>query len=234
MVESINLWIAFFGGLLSFFSPCVVVLVPVFLANVAGVNLATDNLDTARQQIRRSTWQFVLGFTITFAIFGSVSGLLAAQFVSFERYFSIAAGILIVFFGLVIADVIKINSLYRTARLQPAKSQDRSRLYPLLMGIGFAAGWTPCVGPVLAAILLLAGESGSAFVGTVYLLAYSLGLMIPFILVGTFIERSRKVIQKLTPHLGWIKYLSAAIIIALGLLLATGNLGRILSYFYFL
>jgi cytochrome c-type biogenesis protein len=234
MVESVNLWIAFIGGLISFFSPCVVVLVPVFLANIAGVNLHTDNLELARQQIRRSTWLFVLGFTVTFAIFGSVSGLLAAQFVSFERYFSIIAGVLIVFFGLVIADVIKINALYRTVRLQPAANKDRSRLYPLLMGIGFAAGWTPCVGPILAAILLLAGESGSALVGTIYLIAYSIGLMIPFILVGTFIEKSRTVIQKLTPHLGWIKYISAAIIIALGLLLATGNLGRILSYFYFL
>lgn len=234
MVESVSLGIAFFGGLISFFSPCVVVLVPVFLANIAGVNLRTDDLQLARRQIRRSTWLFVLGFTVTFAFFGSVSGLLAAQFVSFERYFSLIAGILIVFFGLVIADVVKINALYRTVRLQPAPGSNRGQLYPLIMGIGFAAGWTPCVGPVLAAILLLAGESGSAIVGSIYLIAYSVGLMIPFILAGTFIERSRSLIQKLTPHLGWIKYFSAAVVIALGLLLATGNLGRILSYFYFL
>ncbi len=234
MVDQLNLLIAFTGGLVSFFSPCVVVLVPIFLANIAGVNLRTDDLAQAQKQIRRSTWLFVIGFTITFAIFGSISGLLAAQFVQFEKYFSVIAGALIIFFGLVIADLIKISWLYKTFRVEPKPSGDRSRLYPLLIGVGFAAGWTPCVGPVLAAILLLAGESGSASVGAIYLLAYSLGLMLPFVLVGTFIERSRKVISGLTPHLGWIKYFSAAVVIGLGILLMSGNLGRILSYFYFL
>ncbi len=233
MIETVSLGVALFGGLVSFLSPCVVLLVPVFLANVAGVNLRTDDPVYAKKQIRRSTWLFVLGFTITFAIFGSVSGLLAAQFVSFERYFSLIAGGLIVFFGLVIADIIKISWLYRTLRFEPKPTADHGRFYPLLMGIGFAAGWTPCVGPVLAAILLLAGESGSATVGAIYLLAYSIGLMIPFILVGTYIERSQKIIRALTPHLGWIKYVTALIVVVLGLLLMTGNLGRILSYFYF-
>lgn len=90
--------------------------------------------------------------------------------------------------------MIKIGFLYRAFRVNAQPNQDRSRIYPLLMGIGFAAGWNPCVGPVLAAILLLAGESGSAFVGIIYLLAYSLGLMLPFLFVGYFLERGQKLI----------------------------------------
>jgi len=234
MIESLNLGIAVVAGLVSFLSPCVVILVPIFLANVAGVNLKTDDPSYAQAQIRRATWLFVLGFTVTFAMFGTISGLLARQFTSFENYFSVIAGLLIIFFGLIIADVVKIGFLYRSFRIEPKPLHDRSRFYPLLMGVAFAAGWTPCVGPVLAAILLLAGESRSALVGTTYLIAYSLGLTLPFLLVGYFIQRSQNVIKALTPHLGWIKYVTAAIVVALGLLLLTGNLGRVTGFFYFL
>jgi len=234
MIEGLNIGVAFIAGLVSFFSPCVVVLVPIFLANLAGVSLKEADLAVSQRLIRRATWLFVIGFTITFAIFGSVSGLLAQQFVQFERYFTLVAGILIIFFGLVIADVIKIGVLMRTFRLPVQTNQHRGTLYPLLMGIAFAAGWTPCVGPVLAAILLLAGESGSAAIGAFYLLIYSIGLTLPFLLTGYFIGRSQKIIHALSPHLGWIKYVTAAIVIMLGLLLISGNLGRLLSYFYFL
>lgn len=234
MINELNIFIAFIAGIVSFLSPCVVVLVPVFLANVAGVNLKTDDPVMVKQQIKRATWLFVIGFTVTFAVFGTVSGLLAQQFVSFEKYFTLVAGILMIFFGLVIADIIKLHFLYRTFRIEPKKTEDRSTFYPFLMGITFAAGWTPCVGPVLAAILLLAGESQSATIGTLYLLVYSLGLMLPLLFVGYFLQRSQTMIQKLTPHLGWIKYLTAGIVIFLGVLLITGDLGRIISYFYFL
>jgi cytochrome c-type biogenesis protein len=234
MIDSLNVGIAFIAGLVSFFSPCVVVLVPIFLANLAGVNLKEADLPEKQRLIRQATWLFVIGFTITFTIFGSVSGLLAQQFVQFERYFTLVAGILIIFFGLVIADIVKLGFLMRTFRLPVKATAQRSTLYPLLMGIAFAAGWTPCVGPILAAILLLAGESGSATVGAFYLLIYSIGLTLPFLLVGYFIARAQKIIHALSAHLGWIKYVTAAIVILLGLLLLTGNLGRLLSFFYFL
>lgn len=235
MIDTPNTGIAFIAGLVSFFSPCVVVLVPIFLANLAGVNLKEADLPDRQRLIRQATWLFVIGFTITFTIFGSVSGLLAQQFVQFERYFTLIAGILIIFFGLMIADVVKLGFLMRTFRVKISPEPGRrSTLYPLLMGIAFAAGWTPCVGPVLAAILLLAGESGSVMIGAFYLLIYSIGLTLPFLFVGYFIGRSQKIIHALTPHLGWLKYVTAAIVVLLGILLISGNLGRLLSYFYFL
>ncbi|MEK7548357.1 MAG: cytochrome c biogenesis protein CcdA [Patescibacteria group bacterium] len=234
MIESPNLAIAFLAGLVSFFTPCVVIIVPVFLANLAGVKLDQSESHEQAGQIRRATWLFVLGFAVTFTIFGAVSGLLAQQFVQFNKYFSVVAGALMIFFGLTIAEVIKIDFLQRTFRLPVGQSGLRNRFYPLLMGVTFAAGWTPCVGPVLAAILLLAGESASAGVGSIYLLSYSVGLMLPFLLAGYAIGRAQKLVYKISPYLGKIRWLTASIIIILGLLLMTQNLGRLLSYFYFL
>lgn len=235
MVDGLNVGIAFLAGLLSFASPCVIVIVPIFLSNVAGVRIDQANLPGIKRDIRRATWLFVIGFTIVFTTFGALSGLAAQQFVTFREYFNIVAGILIIFFGLTMLDVLQLSFLQRTLRLPVEKTEKaRSRWHPLLMGIAFAAGWTPCVGPILAAILLQAGSTASAGLGMLYLLAYSLGLMLPFILVGYFLQSSQKFIYKISPYLGVIKWIAGLIVILLGILLISGDLGRVVSYFYFL
>lgn len=235
MVESLNVWVAFLAGLLSFASPCVIVLVPIFLSNIAGVKIDQTDLPQTQKRIQRATWLFVIGFTVVFTIFGALSGLVAQQFVNFRDYFNLIAGLLIIFFGLTMLDVVKLNFLQRTFRLPVGKTtQARNTWYPLLMGIAFAAGWTPCVGPVLAAILLQAGSTASVGVGTFYLLVYSLGLMIPFLIVGYYIRSSQKLIYKVSPYLGIIKWVAGLIVILLGVLLISGDLGRFISYFYFL
>jgi len=235
MIESVNVGIAFLAGLLSFASPCVIVIVPIFLANIAGVKIDQADLVSTRKRIVSATWLFIIGFTLVFTIFGALSGLVAQQFVNFRDYFNLIAGILIIFFGLTMIDVIKIGLFQKTLKI-PTGSTDKARSswYPLLMGIAFAAGWTPCVGPVLAAILIQAGASASVLTGMFYLLVYSLGLMIPFLLVGYFIKGSQKLNYKINPHLGLIKTISGIIVIALGVLLISGDLGRFISYFYFL
>lgn len=232
MIESLNVGLAFAAGLLSFASPCVIVLVPIFLSNLAGVKIDEADVPGTQRRLHLATWLFVIGFTVTFTIFGAVAGLFARQFVDFSYYFNIIAGILIIFFGLTMVEVIKLSWLQRTLRINVSK--ERGTLYPLLMGIAFAAGWTPCVGPVLAAILLLAGASNSVAVGSFYLLIYSLGLMIPFLLVGYFLKSSQTVIHKISRYLNVIKWVAGLIVIGLGILLITGDLGRFISYFYFL
>lgn len=234
MIDYLNAFIAFNAGLLSFFSPCVVVLVPIFLANIAGVRIdQADQTDQAKKVIH-ATWLFVLGFSITFTVFGLLSAIAAIKFISFERNFSIIAGIFLIIFGLIIAEIINAPLLQRTLKIQIPLNQSKNKLYPLLMGVSFAAGWTPCVGPVLAAILLLAGQSGSVTTGALYLLFYSIGLTLPFLFFGYSIGRSRKILERLIPQLVKIKYLTATVVIALGVLLITGKLGMILSYFYFI
>jgi cytochrome c-type biogenesis protein len=232
MLDSLNIGIAFLAGLLSFASPCVIVLVPIFLSNLAGVKIDQADIPATQRHLHLATWLFVIGFTVTFTVFGALAGLFAKQFVNFSYYFNIVAGILIIFFGLTMIDVIKLSWLQLTLRLNVSK--ERGTLYPLLMGIAFAAGWTPCVGPVLAAILLLAGASSSVVVGSFYLLIYSLGLMIPFLLVGYFLKSSQTVIHKISRYLYVIKWIAGLIVIGLGILLITGDLGRFISYFYFL
>jgi len=232
MIESVNVGIALLAGLLSFASPCVVVLVPIFLSNLAGVKIDEADLASTQRRLHLATWLFVIGFTVTFTVFGALAGLFAKQFVNFSYSFNIVAGILIIFFGLTMVEIIKLSWLQKTLRLNV--SNERGRLYPLLMGIAFAAGWTPCVGPVLAAILLLAGASSSVAIGSFYLLVYSLGLMIPFLLVGYFIKSSQAVIHRISRYLNVIKWVAGIIVIGLGVLLITGDLGRFISYFYFL
>src|SRR3989344_1232363 len=234
MVDNLNLLIAFVAGLISFFSPCVVVIVPIFLSNLAGVRSENINDTKLKQHIVYSTLVFVLGFVLVFTIFGIVSGLFAKAFVSYIGYFNIIAGILIIFFGLVTLELIPLQVFQRTLKVNIRNEARYNLSKSFLVGAAFAAGWTPCVGPILAAILLLAGSSATAFSGGVYLIAYGFGLALPFIFFALFISQISGWLKKITPYLKYFNYVAGGFLILLGVLLITGNLGKVASYFYFL
>jgi len=234
MVDNLNLLIAFVAGLISFFSPCVVVIVPIFLSNLAGVRSENINDTKLKQHIVYSTLVFVLGFVLVFTIFGIVSGLFAKAFVSYIGYFNIIAGILIIFFGLVTLELIPLQVFQRTLKVNIRNEARYNLSKSFLVGAAFAAGWTPCVGPILAAILLLAGSSATAFSGGVYLIAYSLGLAIPFLFFALFITKISSWLRKIHNYLKYFNQLAGFFLICLGILLITGRLAQIASFLYFL
>ncbi|MFC1617739.1 cytochrome c biogenesis CcdA family protein [Patescibacteria group bacterium] len=230
--EAITIGAALLGGLVSFISPCVIVLIPAFLAYLSGTHLGEQS---SRWRVLASTLIFTLGFTIVFVLLGASLGWLSESLQNFDLWLERIGGILIVFFGLVILGVIKIPWLQSEHKINlQAKRKNAiwQGVSSFLLGIVFAVGWTPCVSPILAAILVMAGTSGSVTNGAFLLLIYSIGLMIPFIIVGIFLNWFAPRIARHTRTLNIINKIAGVLLIAFGIIVLTGNLPRVMSLLF--
>ncbi len=189
----VGLWGAFIAGLLSFMSPCVLPLVPPYLCFIGGVSLSemTDKAGPppgANRRVFISALAFVLGFTMVFVLFGATASFLGQLLADNMLWIGRVAGVLIIIMGVHFLGIVKIPLLYREARFHgPAKPVGLFGAF--LMGLAFAFGWTPCVGPVLAAILMVAGSEESVTRGTVLLATYAAGIGLPF-LIGALCRRT--------------------------------------------
>ena len=226
MNAELNLAISFAAGLLSFVSPCVLPLIPSYLSYVGGVSVADLKEPTgARGQVVARTVLFVLGFSIVFVVLGVVfsgSGLL---FSGASQAINIVAGAIVILLGFnVIFDFWKFLNFEKKVHLS-----DRPRGYvgSIVIGMAFGAGWTPCIGPILASILFLAGSSGNVSSGVLYLSVYSAGLAVPFLLASVFFGAFTRQMNKIKKHLGTIKLVSGIFLIAIGLLIALGQFQRL-------
>lgn len=235
--QTLNFFLAFIAGFISFFAPCVVVLIPAFLAHLAGVSLA----DIQVNQEKKFSWSifintifFVLGFTVIFVLLGASLGFLSKFIVDFQVWLNRIGGIIIIFFGLVTMGLIKIKFLQSTHKLQIKKANKVKYLSSFIVGSAFAIGWTPCVGPILAAILLIAETSGTVTGGVYLLLGYSVGLMLPFLITGTFTSWAANFLTKHTKFIKYFNYIAGILLILLGILIFTNNFQKIIGYLYFL
>ncbi len=220
-MPSITFPVALAAGLLSFLSPCVLPLVPVYIANIAGSSVLTAN-PPSRRYIFLHTLSFVAGFSLVFVILGASMGLLGAM-VPLGPLRNIA-GALLILFGLFLIAATKVSWLNYEKHLLPNRARGTGYLRSLSIGAIFSLAWIPCVGPVLGGILTLALSSQTVWQGVYLLLAYSLGLGLPFIVVGL-------ALGVLSPYLRWFNrhaYLtsivSGALLIAIGILILTGKL----------
>jgi cytochrome c-type biogenesis protein len=211
---------AFAAGLLSFTSPCVLPLVPGYLSYVSG--LAIDELGARPRRVAVTTAWFVAGFGAMFVAFGAGAALFGDALVQHRRPLEIAAGSFIVFAGLVFAGVRLPLRLLREKRLELPRAS--GPLAPALTGVAFAVGWTPCVGPTLAAILALSAGGASPGQGAVLLAVYSLGLGVPFLLFGLGFTRALSVTRALRRHWRAVGVTSGALLVGFGVLLASGQL----------
>ncbi|MGL4728325.1 MAG: cytochrome c biogenesis CcdA family protein [Bosea sp. (in: a-proteobacteria)] len=228
---------AFLAGLLSFFSPCVLPLVPPYLCYIGGVSYA----DLARQsepagssraidwRIGRLALVFTLGFATVFVALGATVSTLGMAITSHYRTLSMIAGALIFAMGLHMAGFIRIPLLYREARFQAATTP-ASAVGAYLMGLAFAFGWTPCVGPVLASILIVAGAEASAIRGASLLAAYALGIGIPFIIAGLFAPGFIGLLARIKGGMGLVERIMGAGLMLTGLLFMTGAMPRIAGW----
>ena len=211
---------AFAAGLLSFTSPCVLPLVPGYLSYVSGVGV--DELGARPRRVAITTAWFVAGFGAMFVAFGAGAALFGDVLVRHRRPLEIAAGAFIVFAGLVFAGVRLPINLLREKRLELPRAT--GPFAPALTGVAFAVGWTPCVGPTLAAILALSAGGASPEQGVVLLAVYALGLGVPFLLFGLAFTRALSVVRAFRRHWRLVGVTSGALLVGFGVLLASGQL----------
>ncbi|NCW54014.1 MAG: cytochrome c biogenesis protein CcdA [Rhodobacteraceae bacterium] len=214
--------LAFLAGVISFLSPCVLPIVPPYLAYMSGISLseATDNNKAV--SIFLPAVFFVLGLSTVFLILGFTASALGTVFLSYQDILITISGILVMGFGLHFLGILRIGFLEREARFE-ASSQNGSAFGAYVLGLAFAFGWTPCIGPQLASILTLAASEGSVARGTTLLGVYALGLGVPFLLVALFLSRLSSTLTWLKRHMQIIERLMGLLLWTIGLMMLTGG-----------
>ncbi|MGG7644411.1 cytochrome c biogenesis CcdA family protein [Rhodovulum sp. YNF3179] len=214
--------IAAAAGLLSFLSPCVLPIVPPYLAYMSGVTMnEAAGTVKARRTVLLTALFFVLGLSTVFLFLGFTASAFGAFFLQNQQLFAQIAGAVVIVFGLHFLNVFRIPILDREARLD-AGDKGGSALGAYVLGLAFAFGWTPCIGPQLGAILSLAAQEASVARGTVLLGVYAAGLGIPFLLVAVFLQRSMKMMGWFKRHMGVIEKTMGALLLVVGVMLLTG------------
>lgn len=213
----VSIPIAFGAGFLSFFSPCILPLIPAYIMYITGVNME-DELEEKRLFALTRTIGFVIGFTIIFMIMGTSASFLGKLFIRNKEVFSKVSGGIIILFGLNMMGILKFKFLNFERRTKAPK-KITNWFSSILMGMAFAAGWTPCFGPVLASILMFAGGAGTVSKGVYLLLTYSIGMAIPFILTALFINSFTRFINKADKLLKYMPMISGVIMVVFGLLI---------------
>jgi cytochrome c-type biogenesis protein len=234
-VSDITIGIAAVAGLGSFLAPCILPVIPAFLAYISGTTLTdlqrnngTQSIAVSRLNILLNTIFFVLGFSVVFSIFGVLlNSILATGATSIISSFNQIGGVIIIGFGSFMILSTRILKLNFEKKIFP-KSGKASYPLSFVFGLAFATGWTPCIGPILGSILTLAATTPSqAFT---LLLAYSLGLGIPFIMMGAFFSKMTRLIKSLSKHLKYYSVMMGGFIILLGVLVLTNQLATIASF----
>ncbi len=227
-MSEIPIIVAFIAGTVSFLSPCILPIIPGFLAYLAGES-SSNAAKPSRLTIFLNSFFFVVGFSIVFAILGVLlNGILAHSAYAIQTWLAWIGGAVVIFFGLYLMGFFHIPFLEADHKLSPKLKFKSRYLTSLLFGFAFAAGWTPCVGPVLGGILGLAASApGQAFY---LLLAYAAGLGIPFLIVGLFVAQSSSLINRYVTKIKFVNPVFGVILIVLGVLVLTQNLSLIANF----
>lgn len=215
--------IALSAGVLSFLSPCVLPIVPPYLAYMGGVSMAEMDSDrSARRRVLMTAVFFVMGLSTVFLLLGFAFSTLGRMFLQLQDWFLMGAGVVIMIFGAHFIGVFRIKFLDQDARMD-AGDKGGSAFGAYVLGLAFAFGWTPCLGPILGAILGLAASEADLARGTTLLAAYALGLGIPFLLVAAFFPRLKGFMAWMKRHLGQIEKTSGLLLWTVGLMMLTGQ-----------
>jgi len=226
-LANMTVWGAFLGGIISFVSPCVLPLVPPYLCFLAGVSFdeLTDDSKVPVARVFRTALAFVLGFTTVFVALGATASLIGQTLTQYLGVLSIIAGAIIALMGLHFLGVFRMSWLYADARVE-VQRKPPGVIGGYVVGLAFAFGWTPCVGPVLAAILFMAGAKETAWQGAGLLFAYSLGIGLPFLLAALFAGPFIKLMKRMRAHLGLVEKVMGALLVVTGVLFMTGQMSN--------
>jgi cytochrome c-type biogenesis protein len=223
-LNDVTYWTAFIAGLLSFFSPCVLPLVPAYLANLAGESAIDIGASRRVWPTLLHSVFFVLGFSILFILMGASAGLIGASIVAYSDTLRVISGIVVIIFGVFLIAARKIPWLNYEKRLHAQRARSPGYLRSMLIGAAFAVGWTPCIGPILGSILFIASYTGETLKGATLLAIYSMGMGIPFLLIGLAWSYIVPFWSGITRHLGLISIVSGILLIIVGILMLTNQL----------
>ncbi len=221
-MNELGIMIAVTAGLLSFLSPCVLPLVPSYLSFVTGMTLDEMQEAPDRRLVLLHSGLFVAGFSAVFIVLGASASFLGVFLAVNKEWIARVGGVIIVVLGLHLAGIIRIAPLMRERRVQLA-DKPSGHVGTFAVGAAFGAGWTPCIGPVLGTILTLAGASDTVWQGMGLLLAYSLGLAVPFLLAALALDQFLNTFQRFRRFIPVLEKASGALLVALGLLLVSGQ-----------
>jgi cytochrome c-type biogenesis protein len=224
----VSLSIAFFAGLISFISPCVLPLIPGYISFICGTTLNELDLKSKNFILKKSLF-FSLGFSLVFISLGATATFIGSFLLHNSQILSIVSGTLIIFFGVYLLELVKINLFYKNFGNYNIKFSN-NLLFPFIVGIGFGFGWTPCIGPILGSILVYASMENSIHKGLMLLSFYSLGLAVPFVVSSLIIKKFLIFSKKSKFYLNKIKKISGVIILITGILIITGKL-QILGFY---
>lgn len=213
--------ISFLEGIITFLSPCLLPMLPIYVSYFAGGG------ERSTRKTLTNALGFILGFTVVFVALGALAGTLGSFLKSHQTAVNIVSGLLVIFFGLSFLGVFRL-SFFQGSRFR-VDSEHMGFFSALIFGLIFSLGWTPCVGAFLGSALALASQQGHVVQGMVMLLAYSLGLGVPFLLSALLIDKLKSTFDWVKRHYTIINRISGGLLIAIGLLMATGTLGRLLA-----
>lgn len=218
---SLGITISFTAGILSFLSPCVLPLIPSYVSFITGLSI--DDVQRSRRVTLTHSLLFIAGFTIVFLALGATATMLGQVLVRQRDWVGRIGGVLVIVLGLYLLGVFNIGMFAREKRVHIA-NKPLGYFGTLVVGMAFAAGWTPCIGPILGGVLTYTASSADLNRGLVLLFAYSLGLAVPFLLAALMIDRFMDLFQKYRGALIWISRASGALLVLVGILMITGSM----------
>ena len=214
-------FISFLEGIITFISPCLLPLLPIYISYFAGGEQNTKN--TVKNALG-----FVFGFTIVFMAMGALAGTIGSFLVKYQTIVNVISGMIVIFFGLNFLGILKLN-LFRGGN-KNVNTENMGFFSAMIFGVIFSVGWTPCVGAFLGSALMLASTQAHMMKGILMLLCYSLGLGIPFVLSAVLIDKLKGTIQFIKKNYHVINRISGMFLIVVGICMATGVLGRLLTW----
>ena len=226
LTQTVSFPAAFVAGLLSFFSPCVLPLIPAYFTFITGFSieeLTEEYNSEIRKKVFLSTFLFVLGFSLVFILMGASASYLGGLMYTYKKLIRVIGGILIIILGIHLTGLIRIPGLDFEKRITLEK-KPLHFFGTLIIGMAFGAGWSPCIGPLLGSILIVAGSQETVWQGVILLGIYSAGLAIPFIIISIFINFLLIFIKKASKVLKYVNVVAGVVLIVVGLILVSNKL----------